>query len=102
MPKYQAKRKAGYREHNAKRDPQVTAWMHSKRYLDLRQIHLSEHPLCVEHLKYGRDAAGTVIDHITPHKGNYDLFWDTSNWQTLCNPCHSAKTAREDHGFGNK
>nr|WP_313208501.1 HNH endonuclease [Stenotrophomonas geniculata] len=26
---------------------------------------------------------------------------DGSNWQTLCVPCHSTKTAREDGGFGN-
>jgi 5-methylcytosine-specific restriction protein A len=29
------------------------------------------------------------------------LFWDRSNWQGLCHPCHSAKTATEDGGFGN-
>jgi 5-methylcytosine-specific restriction protein A len=42
----------------------------------------------------------TEVDHKVPHRGDQDLFWDTSNWQSLCKPCHSAKTAREDGGFG--
>jgi len=28
------------------------------------------------------------------------MFWDERNWQALCKPCHDAKTAREDGGFG--
>lgn len=42
----------------------------------------------------------TVVDHNIPHKGNKVLFWDVSNWQSLCKACHDAKTAREDGGFG--
>lgn len=30
-----------------------------------------------------------VVDHITPHKGDMDLFWDPDNWQGLCIPCHN-------------
>jgi predicted kinase len=44
--------------------------------------------------------AGEVVDHIIPHKGDYELFWDEGNWQTLCKRCHDVKTATEDGGFG--
>lgn len=47
-------------------------------------------------------AAASVVDHIIPHKGNDDLFWDMSNHQALCKKCHDIKTATEDGGFGNK
>jgi len=40
----------------------------------------------------------TVVDHITPHKGDNDLFWDRANWQSLCESCHNRKTAAEDMG----
>ncbi len=40
------------------------------------------------------------IDHIVPHKGNPDLFWDLDNLQVLCASCHSTKTAKEDGGYG--
>lgn len=44
--------------------------------------------------------AATVVDHIKPHKGDMEVFWDLSNWQGLCEPCHNKKTAREDGAFG--
>lgn len=44
--------------------------------------------------------AATIVDHKVPHKGDKALFWDSTNWQSLCKPCHDRKTAREDGGFG--
>lgn len=44
--------------------------------------------------------APTVVDHIMPHKGDPELFWDEKNHQALCKACHDAKTAREDGAFG--
>jgi len=35
-----------------------------------------------------------VVDHIVPHRGDMRLFWDESNWQSLCKPCHDRKTGR--------
>ena len=51
-------------------------------------------------LQQGRYEKATVVDHITPHKGNQQLFWDRNNWQPLCKQCHDRKTATEDGGFG--
>lgn len=56
-----------------------------------RKRFLSAHPLCAE---CGRLA--TVVDHIKAHKGDQDLFWDTSNHQSLCETCHNKKTATYD------
>ncbi|WP_328203649.1 hypothetical protein [Brevibacillus nitrificans] len=49
----------------------------------------------------GNVGAATVVDHIIPHKGDKELFWDQKNWQGLCDSHHSRKTAKEDGGFGN-
>lgn len=62
---------------------------------------LVKHPLCLHCEAKGRVVVATDVDHIIPHKGDMTLFWDRSNWQSLCGPCHSAKTAAEDGGFGN-
>ena len=44
-------------------------------------------------------SVATVVDHITPHKGNYALFINDSNWQSLCKLCHdSAKKKAEIRG----
>lgn len=66
-----------------------------------RLAYLQRNPLCVGCNKQGRVTAAAVVDHITPHKGDKALFWDSDNWQALCKPCHSRKTAAQDGGFGN-
>lgn len=55
-----------------------------------RAAYLRRHPICKQ-----CPALATEVDHITPHCGNMQLFWDSSNWQPLCKSCHSAKTMRE-------
>ena len=57
---------------------------------------LREHPLCVRCASEGRYVKATVVDHIRPHRGDPDLFWDRRNWQPLCKPCHDRKTLTED------
>ncbi len=32
------------------------------------------------------------VDHVRPHRGDWDLFTDLENLQTLCKRCHSRKT----------
>lgn len=74
---------------------------YNSRWRKARNTWLTRHPLCIECAKYRRVIPATVVDHIIPHRGDQDLFWDTTNWQSLCKPCHDKKTAREDGGFGN-
>ena len=64
-----------------------------------RILFLREHPLCEICLKEGKITQANVVDHIKPHKGNKDLFWDENNHQALCKECHDRKTATEDGGF---
>ena len=58
--------------------------------------YLARHPLCVKCLEAGRVTQATVVDHVKPHRGDKRLFWDESNWQPLCKPCHDRKTGAED------
>lgn len=41
-------------------------------------------------------SAATVVDHVTPHKGDDRLFWNRANWQALCTPCHSGAKQSEE------
>jgi len=59
-----------------------------------RRAFLAVHPLCAEHARHDRVEPATCVDHIVPHRGDRKLFWDRKNWQSLCTPCHSAKTGR--------
>ncbi|MDC8756249.1 HNH endonuclease [Janthinobacterium fluminis] len=61
-----------------------------------RAGYLSKYPLCVYCAKAGLTRAATVVDHIVAHQGDMALFWDRSNWQSLCAPCHSSTKQREE------
>ncbi|WP_223484720.1 HNH endonuclease signature motif containing protein [Stenotrophomonas indicatrix] len=64
----------------------------------LRALVLAACPLCVACSAEGRIRAASHVDHRDGDSRNNEL----SNLQGLCVRCHSAKTAREDGGFGNK
>lgn len=60
---------------------------------------LERNALCVACQAQGKVTEATVVDHIVDHRGDQTLFWDSEgNWQPLCAPCHSAKTAAEGVG----
>lgn len=46
------------------------------------------------HFALGELVPATVVDHITPHKGDSDLFWQASNHQALCKHCHDSHKQR--------
>jgi 5-methylcytosine-specific restriction protein A len=84
------------RRYNRKERPKYSKQLYnSARWQRLRKKVLLAHPLCVECERQGRITPATVADHIVPHKGNLELFWDEENLQTLCKQCHDRKTTKE-------
>lgn len=75
-----------------------TKRLYGRRWRKASRVFLEDHPLCAR--CWPDIVEATVVDHIIPHKGDMELFWDGSNWQTLCTRCHNQKTANEDGGFG--
>ena len=35
-----------------------------------------------------------MVDHNQPHHGDMKLFWNRTNWQSLCKHCHDAHKQR--------
>lgn len=78
---------------------------YGRRWQRYSKDRLGRHPLCVD--PYGRHAgrpvAAVATDHIVPVNGEDDpLFYEPMNHQSLCQSCHSEKTAKEDGGFGRR
>ncbi|THF93398.1 MAG: HNH endonuclease [Sulfitobacter sp. SK025] len=57
----------------------------------LRKAFLAAFPRCAM-----CNAPATVVGHIIPHKGDMVLFWDKSNLQSLCAPCHNRRKQRQE------
>ncbi|MGF7185287.1 5-methylcytosine-specific restriction protein A [Desulfitispora alkaliphila] len=74
----------------------------SARWQKLRKQVLNKLPLCVECVKINRLTPATVVDHIRPHEGDEELFYNLENLQPLCKTCHDRKTAKEDGRWGKK
>lgn len=73
-------------------------------WVELRNWWLLRNPICADPFGiHGNNfVPANVVDHIVPHKGKSDpLFRDPQNLRSLCKPCHDAKTAKFDGGFGN-
>lgn len=74
--------------------PKWRRWYSAARWKRMRSRQLNESPLCRECLTAGRSVPATDVDHIVPHRGCSDLFFDRHNLQSLCQSCHSIKTQR--------
>lgn len=97
-------RKAKQRQQDERRGSRqqrgyTRVWEHSS------QQFLAEFPLCgmrpngqmpvmSECHDKGLVTVAYQTDHVVPHKGNQQLFWDREgNWQALCRSCGARKSA---------
>ena len=86
----------------ARKQNQKSSKIYTYQWRKASKAFLKKNPLCVYCHRDDRVTAAAEVDHVIPHGGDRNLFWDQSNWQPLCKKCHSKKTAREDGGFGNE
>ena len=88
-------------QHNpVKADRRVSAQWHAWYSLpiwkdNLRPAQLLREPFCRECAKRGIRTRAMVVDHIKPHRGDWQLFVDPDNPQSLCKHHHDQKTASE-------
>ena len=68
----------------------------SKVWKGIRSIQLGQYPLCERCLGLGYSTPAVAVDHVQPHKGDWALFVDPGNRQSLCTSCHSYKTNLEN------
>lgn len=86
---YEARRRSRY---------EWRKWYGSQRWRRMAKAQLATHPLCCMCEAEGRVEAATVADHVTPHRGDWMLFWE-GELQSLCAHHHnSAKHSEEARG----
>lgn len=60
----------------------------------IRAVRLRNDPLCAMCSTTERPVAAAICDHIKPHRGNRQLFFDYDNTQSLCKLCHDSTKQR--------
>lgn len=78
---------------HAKDNVAVRRWYRTVRWRRLREQVLSEAMYTCA--RCGHTQINLQVDHVQPHGGHMECFWNRANLQALCPSCHTAKTMRE-------
>ena len=70
------------------------AWPYTYKWQQAAKSFLANHPLCEMHKLNGEIVQAEVVDHKAPHRNDMRLFWDSTNWQSLCKFCHDSHKQR--------
>jgi len=63
----------------------------------LQRMKLDVDPLCWYCLQMGVIVVATVVDHIKPHHGDEELFFNWDNLRSSCKTCHDSYAAIKDN-----
>lgn len=63
---------------------------YNHRWAKARITFLARAPFCIGCEAVGRVEPATVVDHVDPHHGDPEKFWDTSMWQPCCKWHHDS------------
>ena len=85
--------------HDTRRVEQAwTAWYRSPIWKSIRRHRLAEEPHCRDCEIEGRTVPASHVDHIEPHRGEWLLFMQYENTQSLCLRHHNAHRYQEKCG----
>lgn len=95
-PRHTAAKKGGFSGKRTK-GREWHSLYYSAHWRQLRRDFLKKFPFC-----FVCGGRATIADHIVPHRGNPDLFYNEDNLQPMCQSCHSKKTLRENGFFSDR
>lgn len=75
-------------------------WYGTAKWRRLSKWKKAVNPLCEYCQQAGWITKTEVVDHIVPHKGDINLFYDSSNLRSSCKRCHDSIAKKKDkQGF---
>ncbi|MBP5744148.1 MAG: HNH endonuclease [Oscillospiraceae bacterium] len=81
--------------HKRRVSAEYHSWYALPVWQKMRADHLLREPFCRACAMNGIRTAATVVDHIQPHRGDWQRFTDRTNLQSLCKYHHDQKTMQE-------
>jgi len=95
-------RKQAAQEYDRSRcDDEMRRFYNSRAWRRVSKLHIQDESLCRACMAEGRLVPAVMTDHIAPIKQGGDR-WDERNLQSLCQSCHSRKSAEEGSRFGSQ
>lgn len=93
----QRSRTEARRDYDQKRrsDKPWRGWYSLARWARKRAHQLTVEPWCRNCGAQGVWTPATVADHVEPHHGDFEKFWN-GELQSLCAPCHDIDKQREE------
>ena len=79
-------------------EPLWRSWCKSPIWKSIRRHRLTEEPQCRQCAIEGRTIVASHVDHITPHLGQWLLFFKYENTQSLCAHHHNMHKQQEKRG----
>ncbi|KTS25525.1 hypothetical protein NS228_20425 [Methylobacterium indicum] len=76
------------------------AWYGLAAWTAAREAQLAREPLCERHKARGAVVPATVVNHRRPHRGDWALFIDPANHESVCKSCHDRVIQREERAAG--
>jgi 5-methylcytosine-specific restriction protein A len=83
----------------AQRSEQAQAYRglyNTRQWRETRRLQLMRHPLCERCLGRGYTRQATEIHHRKAHKGDWGLFLDPENLESLCASCHNSEAQQQE------
>ncbi len=87
-------RAPGHRPRAPDRRPSAARRGYDHHWQRVRLVHLALHPLCVDCREQGRLTPAAQVHHVAKVSDRPDLLCDPDNLMSLCERCHSRRTAR--------
>jgi 5-methylcytosine-specific restriction enzyme A len=76
----------------------IRTWYHSRWWAAIRRAHLRREINCRLCAHRGRMTPAVAVDHVEPHRGRREWFFNTFNLQSLCTHCHNSIKKRMESG----
>lgn len=91
-------RKEANREYDQRRsEDAVRRLYHTSRWRALRAFILNRDPYCSRCDAKGISTPSDTVNHIVKAKDDPDRFYDETNLEGVCTPCHSSDIQREEY-----
>jgi len=85
------------KRHRPKREKTAAQSLYTYAWQQFSKAWMRSNPLCLYCETQGRIKLAQMVDHIEPHRGDVEVFWQDDNFASCCRACHNGPKARAEN-----